>query len=238
MVGHASIVMFVNLLMFMQADNSIAGSIAAIAAKAPAPPPKAASGGEDGGMNLLDFGDDEDPAPAAPASSDPMPLLDQLSDPTPATEVAPAAADDDDWADFTSIDPAPAAAATSTGPSAASPGDWAPFSSASPATADKADDWADFASAPGASQPGNSSADPFGTPAVQASAPSAVSVGAVPSTGARQALPMDAFAAPAVEPLPVQTTPLSEPAPASSSPSAVPVKTTPPDKDPFADLLG
>lgn len=219
----------------MQADNSIAGSIAVIAAKAPAPAPKAAEG--DGGMNLLDFGDDEGTAPAAPASSDPMAMLDQLAEP-----VAPPTAGDDDWADFASTEPATAGTAAA-GRVSADQGDWAPFTSAAqPGAGDKGDAWADFASAPVGGAPGASSADPFGMPAgTSSAAPGAPSglAGAVPATGGRQALPLDAFAAPVVEPIPVATVPVAcKPPEVSASAAAVtPVKNVA-EKDPFADLLG
>lgn len=213
---------------YLQADNSIAGSIAAIAAKAPAPPPKADAPACGGGMNLLDFGDDEGATPATPASSDPMALLDQLSDPAPPKAAAPA---DDDWADFISTEPAEGGAGTT------GQGDWAPFTGAAqPGAADKGDDWADFASAPGAG-----AADPFGVPAGRPAAASSGFSGAAPSAG-RQALPLDAFAAPIVEPIAVGTSSgVDQPSQisvAAAAPIIAAVKNVEEKKDPFADLLG
>lgn len=218
----------------MQADNSIAGSIAAIAAKAPAPPPKAAAA-SDGGMNLLDFGDDEVETPA-PESSDPMALLDQLSEPAAPPKAAAGAADDD-WADFTSTEPA----TTTGGAGTAGQGDWAPFTGAT--QPDTGDEWADFASAPGGAAPSATSADPFGMPSGPSTAapvaPSGFS-GAVPSTGGRQAFPLDAFAAPLVEPIHIESSSgVGEPPEASApaAPVSAAVKNLA-EKDPFADLFG
>ena len=223
----------------LQADNSIAGSIAVIASKAPAPAPKAApAAADDGGLNLLDFGDDEPPAPAAPASSDPMALLDQLADPV---ALPTAAAGDDDWADFASTEPA-AASTAAAGRVGADQGDWAPFASAAQTDAgNNGDAWADFASAPAVCAPSAGSADPFGVPAGNSAAtPGAPSglVGAVPSTGGRQALPLDAFAAPAVEPIPVATSPVVGKPPEVSESVAPVAAVKVAEKDPFADLLG
>jgi hypothetical protein len=190
-------------------------------------------------MNLLDFGDDDSATPAAPASSDPMALLDQLSAPAVPPKVAVAAVDNDDWADFTSTEPAALGTAATSG---ANTTDWAPFpSGAQPRTVDKGDDWADFASAPGVGTSSAGFADPFNMPASQRAAAAAPTgfVGTVPSTGVRQALPLDAFVAPVVEPIPVPSSAAVGHPAESRAPASVPaaVKAAP-EKDPFADLLG
>jgi hypothetical protein len=244
----------------MQADTSIAGSIAAMAQKFPAPPPpppKAKTPGDagDNGMNLLDFGDDEPAEAPADKAPDPLGLLDQLTAPAPPAQ-APAAAGTDDWAEFTGADSSSKAAGASG--QAAGGGDWAPFTGAG-----KGDDWNAFRApaAPATSASANAAfADPFTVGggggaaqdawnAIRAPAAPGAFAGASPSggTGTRQALPLDAFATPHVEPIPVGVTGgavsqnaaagqgAPQPSPAADSGFTMGKL---PEKDPFADLLG
>jgi hypothetical protein len=190
-------------------------------------------------MNLLDFGDDDSAEPAAAASPDPMALLDQLSVPEAPPRAAAGATDNDDWEDFASTEPAVQANVATGG---ASTTEWEPFTGdAQQRKVDKGDDWADFTSAPGVGTAAGGFEDPFSVSVGQTAGKPAPfgSVGAVPSTGLRQALPLDAFAAPAIDPIPVASATTLGPSAEARVPSQVPaaVKAAP-EKDPFADLLG
>lgn len=238
----------------LQADTSIMGSIAAMAQKLPAPaasssgPASASGAAADTGLNLLDFGDDEDDTPAAPEqpapvpSEDPLAMLDELAAPPPAAPPAAAASGGgDDWAPF-------AGAASAAASAGVGDDDWAAFVSSpgaaavrgavvAPVAASGAGDWDAFAepvAVGGGAGAGASAAfaDPFAPAAPAAPAP-AGGTGA----GVRAPLPMDAFMTPAVEPIPavpVAARPLPPPAMGGASDS----KAALPEKDPFADLLG
>lgn len=228
----------------LQADSSIAGSIAAMARSLPTPvaPPAASTsaapsstGADDTGMNLLDFGDDETTAPApqqpaaanGAAAADPLAMLADVSAPP-----AAAAGGGDDWAPFSDADGG--------GTAATGDDDWAAFVSSNgtaPAVA-AAGDWDAFAGAAtgAAGGGGGAFADPF-APAATPAAPAAVAAPFGGQKGSRAPLPMNAFMGPVVEPIPVAD-PAAPSASTMSMATTTASKSAIPEKDPFADLLG